>query len=95
MQDGPLDMRMNTEMGITAEEWVASVPEQEIVRVLREYEEKFARRMASAIVQSRAQTPIRTTGELARIVSEANPAWEKGKHPATRAFQAIRIGNQP
>ncbi len=92
MQDGPLDMRMNTRSGVTAEEWVATVSEQEIVRVLREYgEEKFARRMAGAIVKARQEAPIRTTGQLAKIVAEANPAWEKGKHPATRAFQAIRI----
>src|SRR5690606_33149449 len=53
--------------------------------------ERFARRMARAIVDARQQAPIRTTLQLAKIVAEANPAWERGKHPATRAFQAIRI----
>ncbi len=92
LRDGPLDMRMDTESGITAAEWIATADESEIIRVLREYgEERFARRMASAIVTSRQMAPIETTGQLAKIVAEANPAWEKGKHPATRAFQAIRI----
>jgi len=92
MQDGPLDMRMNSGAGITAAEWLATAEESEIVFVLKEYgEERFARRMARAIITERESTPIETTHHLARIVSEANPAWEKGRHPATRAFQAIRI----
>ena len=90
--DGPLDMRMDTSRGETAAEWLSHAGEQEILEVLREYgEERFARRIAAAIVAARAEAPISTTGRLARIVSEANPRWEKHKHPATRAFQAIRI----
>ena len=92
MQDGPLDMRMDTSRGQSAAEWLAVAEADDIAFVLKEYgEERFARRMAAAIVREREQSPITTTARLASIVSEANPAWEKGKHPATRAFQAIRI----
>ena len=92
MNDGPLDMRMDTEHGESAAQWLAGAREEDIMRVLREYgEEKFARRMAAAIVRERARNPITRTRQLAEIVAAANPAWEKGKHPATRAFQAIRI----
>ena len=91
-QDGPLDMRMDTTRGETAAQWLAGADEREIASVLRDYgEERFARRIAAAIVAERAQAPIDTTGQLARVVSEANPKWEKHKHPATRSFQAIRI----
>lgn len=90
--DGPLDMRMDTSRGETAAEWLATAAEAEIARVLREYgEERFAKRIAGAIVRARAEAPIERTSQLSRIVSEANPRWEKHKHPATRAFQAIRI----
>ncbi|PLW83382.1 16S rRNA (cytosine(1402)-N(4))-methyltransferase [Kineobactrum sediminis] len=90
--DGPLDMRMDTSRGETAAEWLAHADQQDIARVLKDYgEERFARRIAGAIVDARAEAPITTTGRLAKIVSEANPKWEKHKHPATRAFQAIRI----
>lgn len=92
MQAGPLDMRMNTTVGQTAAEWLAGVDESSLAQVLKEYgEERFAKRIARAIVEAQAIEPIVTTERLAKIVSEANPAWEKGKHPATRAFQAIRI----
>lgn len=91
-KDGPLDMRMNPNAGLSAAEWLAQAEEDEIARVIKEFgEERFARRMARAIVAARAVAPIATTAQLAKIVAEANPAWEKGKHPATRAFQAIRI----
>ena len=90
--DGPLDMRMDTRSGMTAAEWIASAPEQEIADVIKTYgEERFAKRMASAIVKVRADTPITGTRQLASIIAEANPKWEPNKHPATRAFQAIRI----
>jgi 16S rRNA (cytosine1402-N4)-methyltransferase len=90
--DGPLDMRMDTRSGMTAAEWIASAPEQEIADVIKTYgEERFAKRMASAIVKVRVDTPIMRTRQLASIIAEANPKWEPNKHPATRAFQAIRI----
>ncbi|WP_028304902.1 16S rRNA (cytosine(1402)-N(4))-methyltransferase RsmH [Oceanospirillum maris] len=92
MNDGPLDMRMNPDAGQSAADWVNSAPEAELVRVMKDYgEERFARRMARAIIAERKLEPITRTGRLASIVKEANPAWEKGKHPATRAFQGIRI----
>jgi len=90
--DGPLDMRMDTRSGMTAAEFVNTAPEDELIRILRAYgEERFARRIAAALVRERIQSPFATTGRLAAVVSEANPAWEKYKHPATRTFQAIRI----
>lgn len=91
-QDGPLDMRMNPNEGQSAAQWLASAAEQEIADVIYRYgEEKFSRRMARAIVEQRSVTPITSTLQLAEIVKQANPAWEKHKHPATRAFQGIRI----
>lgn len=90
--DGPLDMRMDNSRGETAAEWLARAEEADIMHVLRELgEERFARRIAAAIVRERAEAPITHTGRLAQIVSEANPRWEKHKHPATRSFQAIRL----
>lgn len=92
LRDGPLDMRMDPDSGISAAEWLAKADESEIANVLWEYgEERFSRRMAKAIVAARVEQPITRTARLAAIISEANPAWEKGKHPATRAFQGIRI----
>ncbi len=91
-QQGPLDMRMNPSSGISAAQWLAKVRERDLVKVIKEYgEERYAKRIARAIVQSRAVAPIVNTVQLAKIVSDAHPAWEKGKHPATRTFQAIRI----
>lgn len=92
MREGPLDMRMDPDSGISAADWLARAREAEIAQVLRDYgEERFARRIARAIVAARDERPIRTTRELQAIVARANPAWEKGKDPATRTFQAIRI----
>lgn len=92
LNDGPLDMRMDRSSGQSAAEWLAEAPEAEIARVLKEYgEERFGKRMARALVAARAEQPITRTSQLAEIVKAANPAWEKGKHPATRAFQGIRI----
>lgn len=91
-QDGPLDMRMDRSAGESAADWLASASEEEIANVLYEYgEERFSRRIAAAIVRARAEAPLTRTGQLAAIVKEAHPRWEKHKHPATRAFQAIRI----
>ncbi len=69
-----------------------SVDEKELVKVLFEYgEERFARRIARAIVERRVETPITTTRELAKLIEDVVPVKEKHKHPATRSFQAIRI----
>jgi 16S rRNA (cytosine1402-N4)-methyltransferase len=92
LHDGPLDMRMDPHQGISAADWLATAKEQEITQVLKEYgEERFAKRIARAIVKTRDESPIRTTKQLAAIVAAANPKHEKGKDPATRSFQAIRI----
>jgi 16S rRNA (cytosine1402-N4)-methyltransferase len=92
MHDGPLDMRMDTSRGETAAQWLSHADLQDIAGVLKEYgEERFARRIAAAIIAARENSPIETTSHLARVVSEAHPRWEKHKHPATRSFQAIRI----
>ena len=90
--DGPLDMRMNPDVGESAAQWVARAPVDEMIKVLRDYgEERYAPRIARAIVAAREEAPIETTAQLQAIVAQANPSWEKGKDPATRAFQAIRI----
>ena len=92
MHDGPLDMRMNPDEGISAAQWIAEASVEEIARVFKEYgEERFAWRMAKAVVARREQKPFTRTADLAAVITEANPAWEKGKNPATRAFQGIRI----
>jgi 16S rRNA (cytosine1402-N4)-methyltransferase len=92
MQDGPLDMRMDNESGQSAAGWLARASEREISDVLHSLgEERFARRIARAIVEARRAAPIERTAQLAAIVAGAVPTREPGKHPATRAFQAIRI----
>ncbi|MEJ1410319.1 MAG: 16S rRNA (cytosine(1402)-N(4))-methyltransferase RsmH, partial [Candidatus Sedimenticola sp. (ex Thyasira tokunagai)] len=92
LKDGPLDMRMDNASGISAAQWLARAEVDDIAQVLKEYgEERHAKRIARAIHEAGQLAPIETTGRLAEIVSVANPAWEKGKHPATRAFQGIRI----
>ncbi len=91
-QEGPLDMRMDRSTGMSAAQWIAIADEKEISFVLKEYgEEKFARRIAHAIVVTRQTDPIVTTAQLARIISDASPFHERNKDPATRSFQAIRI----
>ena len=90
--DGPLDMRMDQTRGQSAADWVNNAAEDEIARVIKEFgEERFAKRMARAIVNERQIKPFTRTKHLAEVIKAANPAWEKNKHPATRAFQAIRI----
>ena len=92
MQDGPLDMRMDNESGQSAAQWLAKAGEREIADVIRGLgEERFARRIARAVVAARAEAPITRTAALAALVAEAVPTREPGKHPATRTFQAIRI----
>ena len=92
LRDGPLDMRMDCQQGLSAAEYLAEVEESELVRVLFEYgEERFARRIARAIVEKRSDSPIQSTLELAKLIEDVVPFREKHKHPATRSFQAIRI----
>lgn len=87
--DGPLDMRMDPGSGLSASAWLDQAEEAEIARVLFEYgEERFARRIAAAIIAAR---PITTTGDLVRVVRAAQPRGTPGKHEATRTFQALRI----
>ena len=92
MNDGPLDMRMDPSRGVSAAEFIATASVEEIARVFKEYgEERFAKRMAGAVVQRREAQPFERTADLAEVLKVANPAWEKGKNPATRAFQGLRI----
>lgn len=92
MQDGPLDMRMNNAAGQSAAEWLQSADIEEITQVLREYgEERFARRIAQAVVEQREREPLLRTRQLADLIEKSVPVREKHKHPATRAFQGIRI----
>lgn len=90
--NGPLDMRMDPDRGESASVWLRRASEQQIAAVLWEYgEERFARRIARAIVKARVEDPLDTTGRLAAVVAKAVPAWPRGRHPATRTFQAVRI----
>jgi len=93
LRDGPLDMRMDPGHGESAADWLNRAAEQDILHVLRVYgEERFARRIAAAIVTRRRQSPLQTTAELAQLIEQSVPKKrEPGKHPATRSFQAIRI----
>lgn len=92
LRDGRLDMRMNPDAGQSAAQWLEVASEGDIAVVLKEYgEERYAKRIAGAIVAARIEAPIETTAQLAKIIAEAHPAWEKGRHPATKSFQAIRI----
>jgi len=90
--DGPLDMRMDTTRGMSAAEWIATAPQTLLEKVIRDYgEERFAFPIAKAIVARRAVEPISTTRQLAAIVANTVKSREKGKDPATRTFQAVRI----
>ncbi|MCC2687140.1 MAG: rsmH [Paenibacillaceae bacterium] len=93
-QDAPLDMRMDPTGALTASEVVNGWSEERLTQILFEYgEEKFARRIAGAIVRARQQKPMATTGQLAETIKQAIPAAARrsGPHPAKRSFQAIRI----
>jgi 16S rRNA (cytosine1402-N4)-methyltransferase len=93
-QDAPLDMRMDQTRGITAEQVVNTYPAGELTRVLREYgEERFAARIAAAIVREREHAPLISSARLAELVRDAIPAATRrtGGHPAKRTFQALRI----
>ncbi|HEY6599702.1 MAG TPA: 16S rRNA (cytosine(1402)-N(4))-methyltransferase RsmH [Pseudomonadales bacterium] len=90
--DGPLDMRMDPTTGVPASQWINTASEAELVSVFFEFgEEKYARRIARAIVERRAVAPILRTGDLAALVAQAQPRPDPHKHAATRVFQAIRI----
>jgi len=92
MREGPLDMRMDDSTGLSAAEWLQQVEEKDLVQVLFEYgEERFARRIAAAVMERREETPLVTTLDLAKLIEGVVPKREKHKHPATRSFQAIRI----
>ncbi len=92
MREGPLDMRMDNSSGISAAEWVAKISERDLQKIIAEYgEERFARRIANAIITYRREQPITTTTQLAQLIDAAVPRREPGKHPATRTFQAIRM----
>jgi 16S rRNA (cytosine1402-N4)-methyltransferase len=92
MNDGALDMRMDTTQGLSAAQWLSQIDEKTLIQVLFDYgEERFARRIANAIVTTRLTQPIETTRQLAKLIEETIPFREKHKHPATRSFQAIRI----
>jgi 16S rRNA (cytosine1402-N4)-methyltransferase len=91
-QDGPLDMRMNPGEGLSAAEWLASSAAEDIADVLWRYgEERNSRRIARRIVEARAETPITTTAQLAKLIAGVPGPRSRTIHPATRSFQAIRI----
>ena len=92
MRDGPLDMRMDPSRGHSAAEWLLQAEEADIAFVLKTYgEERFAKRIARAIVERNREAPMTRTRELAEVIAVATPVKDKFKHPATRSFQAIRI----
>jgi 16S rRNA (cytosine1402-N4)-methyltransferase len=91
-KDGPLDMRMNIQQGLTAAEWLADVSQAELTRVLAKYgEEPRARQLAAVIVRERENNPITTTRQLAELIEHHSPKRPQRLHPATRVFQALRI----
>jgi 16S rRNA (cytosine1402-N4)-methyltransferase len=92
MHDGPLDMRMDTTKGLTAAQWLSEVSQQELETILRNYgEERYARRIAKAIIRERDAQSVDSTNKLASVIAMASPVKDRHKHPATRSFQAIRI----
>ncbi|MEH2921702.1 16S rRNA (cytosine(1402)-N(4))-methyltransferase RsmH [Samsonia erythrinae] len=92
MRDGPLDMRMDPTRGLSAAEWLMKAEVDDIAWVLKTFgEERFAKRIARAIVERNRTEPMTRTKELAELIAAASPIREKHKHPATRSFQAIRI----
>jgi 16S rRNA (cytosine1402-N4)-methyltransferase len=92
-REGPLDMRMNTDQGLTAAQWLEQAPQEEITHVIKTYgEERFASQIAKAIVAKREEgLSPKTTAELASLVASVVRTREVGQDPATRTFQALRI----
>ncbi len=91
-KSGPLDMRMDQSVGQPVSEWLPTVTTEELAEIFREYgDERYAKRIARRVVEAVKLKPITDTVELAEIIKEAHPRWEKHKHPATRCFQAMRI----
>ncbi|WP_447955716.1 16S rRNA (cytosine(1402)-N(4))-methyltransferase RsmH [Vreelandella sp. EE7] len=92
MRNGPLDMRMDPTQGESAADFLAHAKEAEIADVFKTLgEERFGKRLARAVVTRRAEKPFTHTLDLAEVLKQAHPAWEKGRHPATKAFQGLRI----
>lgn len=92
INDGPLDMRMDTSSGETAAQWINRVSVEDMADIFKRFgEERFAKRIARAVVAKREEASFETTTQLAKVIAEANPKWEKNKNPATRCFQAVRI----
>lgn len=91
-QPGPLDMRMDPDVGSSAADWLNAADEAEIARVVRDLgEERYAKRVARAIARARLEQPLTTTTQLAAVVRAAVPTREPGKDSATRTFQAVRM----
>ena len=91
-KDGPLDMRMDPDSGLSAAQWLATAAEAEIADVLWHYgEERASRRIARAIVAQRDKTPFTRTAQLAELINQVVPRGKDKSNPATRSFQAIRI----
>lgn len=92
MRDGPLDMRMDPEQGLSAADWLLAASEAEIADVLWQYgEERQSRRIARAIKLQCQEAPITSTAQLAKLIEKTAPSRDWRKHAATRSFQAIRI----
>ena len=86
MKDGPLDMRMDTSRGQSAAQWLAEADEQDITQVIKEFgEEKFGKRIAHAIVETRQTTPLTRTAQLAELIDKAVPVKDKFKHPKDKS----------
>lgn len=92
MKDAPLDMRFDMTSPFSAYDVVNTYKEDDLIKIFSEYgEERFSKRIAKKIVETRRVKPIETTGELADLIVSATPRIKTSIHPATRVFQAIRI----
>ena len=92
VKDSPLDMRMDRRKNFTARDVINTYDEDRLIKIFREYgEERFSKRIASAICRARKISPFETTGELVKLIEQNVPRTKNGGHPAKRIFQAIRI----